>query len=138
MAGLLGRLVGRRKLRPKSRKELARIGEDAAARYLQSRGYSIVERNYRTDLGEIDIIARQGRDLVFVEVKSRTPSDSFSPAESVTRAKRDKVVKLARLYIAQHRSQEERCRFDVAEVALADSGRVISVRLIAGAFLAKG
>jgi len=124
------------KSRPKSRGELARIGEDAAARYLQSRGYAILERNYRTNLGEVDIVARHGGDLVFVEVKSRTSSDSFAPAESVTRSKRDKLVKLAQLYMATRARKEERCRFDVVEVTLNETGSVVNVRLIRGAFLA--
>lgn len=123
---------------PKSRAELARIGEDAAARCLQSRGYAILERNYRTDLGEIDIIARQGKDLVFAEVKSRTPSDSFAPAGSVTQHKRSKLVKLAQLYVASRARRDERCRFDVVEVTLTESGSVLDARVIQGAFLARG
>lgn len=156
MPGLLARIAARRKARPKARAERARIGEDTAARYLQSRGYTILARNYRTKLGEIDILARDHSDLVFVEVKSRAPSDSFAPAQSVTRNKRRKLVKLARWYMATQvpkprrnwgrdggRAQpdlaarrEERCRFDVVEVTLDESGGVTDVRLIAGAFLA--
>jgi len=124
------------KSEPKSRGELAQVGENAAARYLQAHGYAILERNYRTDLGEIDIVARHGRDLVFVEVKSRTPSDSFSPAESVTRAKREKLVKLAQFYLAVSARKNERCRFDVVEVTLTETGEVLNIRLTPGAFLA--
>ena len=124
------------KPQPKGRPELARIGEDAAARYLQAQGYAILERNYRTDLGEVDLIARHGGDLVFVEVKSRTPSDSFAPGESVTRAKRGKLVRLAQVYLGARARRDERCRFDVVEVALEDTGEVLSVRVIPGAFLA--
>ncbi|UCH33048.1 MAG: YraN family protein [Armatimonadota bacterium] len=120
---------------PKSRRELGRIGEDIAARYLQSRGYAILERNYRTKLGEIDIVARHGADLVFVEVKSRTPSDTFAPAESVTHAKRDKLVKLAQVYMASRARREERCRFDVVEVTLTEVGSAVDVRVVEGAFL---
>ena len=120
---------------PRSRAELAQIGEDAAARYLQSRGYAILERNYRTDLGEIDIVARHGGDLVFVEVKSRTPSASFAPSESVTQSKRSKLAKLAQVYLATRARKEERCRFDVVEVSLTEAGVILNVRVIPGAFL---
>jgi putative endonuclease len=136
VAGLLGRLLMWGKSEPKSRPELAQIGENAAARYLQAQGYAIIERNYRTDIGEIDIVARHGGDLVFVEVKSRTPSSAFAPAESVTQAKRNKLVKLAKLYVATRARKEERCRFDVVEVALEETGHVLNVRVIPGAFLA--
>jgi putative endonuclease len=120
---------------PRSRSELAKIGEDIAARYLQSQGYAILERNYRTDIGEIDIIARHGKDLVFVEVKSRTPSEAFAPSESVTQAKRAKLVKLAQIYVARRTRKDERCRFDVVEVTLSETGDPLNVRLIPGAFL---
>lgn len=126
------------KRQPKTRAQLARIGEHAAARYLQSRGYAILERNYRSQLGEVDIIARHGPDLVFVEVKSRTPQDAFAPADSVTPAKRAKLARLARYYVAARACGEERCRFDVAEVSLNDDGGVVGVRVIAGAFVARG
>jgi len=135
MLGLLGRLLMRGNSEPKSRAELAKIGENIAARYLQSQGYAILERNYRTDIGEIDIVARHGEDLVFVEVKSRTPSESFAPSESVTQAKRVKLVKLAQLYVATRTRKDERCRFDVVEVTLSESGSPMNVRLIPGAFL---
>jgi len=136
--GLLGRLLMRGHADPKSRAELARIGEDAAARYLQSQGYAILERNYQTPLGEIDIIARQGQELVFVEVKSRTPSDSFAPSGSVTQHKRRKLVKLAQFYMARRARRDQRCRFDVVEVTLTETGGVVNVRLIQGAFLVGG
>ena len=125
----------RAKPEPRSHEEVAQIGENAAARYLQSRGYAILERNYRTDLGEIDIIARQGKDLVFVEVKSRTPSNSFAPSQSVTQAKRSRLARLARVYMATRARKDERCRFDVVEVAVSETGSIIAVRLIPGAFM---
>jgi len=135
MRGLLGRMIAGRTAGAHPRAERARIGEDAAARFLQSRGYAILARNYRTNLGEIDILARDHSDLVFVEVKSRGPTDSFAPAESVTRRKRGKLVNLARWYMAAQSRREERCRFDVVEVTLDEGGAVTDVRLIAGAFL---
>jgi putative endonuclease len=123
------------KREPKSRRELAHIGEDTAARYLQGQGYAILERNYRASFGEIDIIARHGKELVFVEVKSRTPDASFAPAESITRAKRSKLSKLAQFYLARSARRDERCRFDVVEVTLSERGGVLGVRLTPGAFL---
>jgi putative endonuclease len=89
--------------------------EDAAASLLARHGLEIVARNYRTRLGEIDLVARDGATLVFVEVRSRA-SDRFGGAvESVTAAKRRRLVAAARQYLSKLRA-EPPCRFDVVTV----------------------
>jgi putative endonuclease len=87
-------------------------GENAAERLLARHGLEIVARNYRTRLGEIDLIAREGATLVFVEVRSRA-SDRFGGAiESITAAKRRRIVAAARHFLSTL-TREPPCRFDV-------------------------
>ena len=86
-------------------KEIGDLGEEAAVQYLKSRGYKILERNYKikvgeTLIGELDIISKRGRDLIFVEVKSRRDqNDHYSPFDNITAKKRKMLLRLARLYI---------------------------------------
>ena len=96
-------------------RERGAFGEERAARYLQRKGYRIVERNFRCRQGEIDIIARKREILAFVEVKLRR-DDRFAEArEFVTRAKQGRILAAAQLYLA--RTQEElQPRFDVIEI----------------------
>ena len=89
--------------------------EDAAARLLARHGLEIVARNYRTRLGEIDLVARDGATLVFVEVRSRASGRFGGALESVTAAKRRRLVAAARQYLSRLR-REPPCRFDVVTV----------------------
>ena len=96
-------------------RELGRFGEEEAAKYLRRHGYRIVETNYSCRFGEIDLIVRGGRYLVFAEVKLRK-NDEFAPArEFVTRAKQQRILAAASLYLAQHET-ELQPRFDVIEI----------------------
>ena len=91
-----------------------RRGADAealAAAFLEGRGLTIVERNYRCRLGEIDLVAREGSTTVFVEVRRRASASFGGAAASITSAKRRKLLKAARHYIARLRATP-RCRFD--------------------------
>ncbi len=93
--------------------QLAGAGaEDQAARFLASRGLTIVERNFRTRLGEIDLVAREGATLVFVEVRYRASGGYGGALESVTGAKRARIVAAANQYLARL-GAEPPCRFDV-------------------------
>ncbi|HIY52660.1 MAG TPA: YraN family protein [Candidatus Agathobaculum merdavium] len=90
-------------------------GEQAARVYLERKGYRTVETNFRTRFGEIDIIAAQGKYIVFVEVKTRK-SDRFAAArEFVTPAKQQRIIAAASLWLRQHPT-EKQPRFDVIEV----------------------
>src|SRR5256885_3380211 len=82
------------------RSVLGEEGERAAARFLEARGYRILERNYRTRRGEIDLIAEDGRILVFVEVKVRLDDRFGGPAAAITRAKQARIARLAQQYLA--------------------------------------
>lgn len=123
-------------VKKKTRAELGRIAEDHAARYLQSRGYRIRERNFRTRGGEVDIIAEQGGTLAFVEVRARSSPDFMSPMESVTPTKQRRVARAASLYISTRERRERLMRFDVIEVHVTPEGRVRKVELTQGAFQA--
>jgi len=89
--------------------------EHLAAAFLERRGLTILERNYRCRLGEIDIVARSGALLVFVEVRARRSEAFGGAAASITTAKRRRIVAAARHYLAA-RKAEPACRFDVVLV----------------------
>ena len=89
------------------------LGEAVAERHLRSAGMRILARGFRFRGGEIDLIAQDGEDLVFVEVKTRTTEEFGSPAESVTPAKRRKLVQAASFYLQSRGACQHPCRFDV-------------------------
>lgn len=99
---------------------------------LKRQGFEIVTTNYRSKYGEIDIIAREGGDLVFVEVRSRRTDELVYPGESVDRRKQSKIVRTAQHYLAANNLDVD-CRFDVAEVRF-ERGKPVSVKLIKAAF----
>jgi putative endonuclease len=91
-------------------------GEDMACAALTARGYAVVERRYRTTHGEIDIIARDGDYLVFVEVKARHGGDFGDPSEAVTLRKQQTLVWMAADYLARAKLTDVPCRFDVVGI----------------------
>jgi putative endonuclease len=109
--------------KPSKRREVGALGEKLAADFLKKRGYRIVERNFRCRQGEIDIIARHGECLVFVEVRTKQSSDFGTPEESVTARKREKLASVAEAYIRSHDSPSS-WRIDVVAVELSPHGRV--------------
>jgi len=109
------------------RKKLGAKGESIAVSFLQNAGYRIVERNYRVRLGEIDIIAEEGGDLVFIEVKTRTENLYGSPFESVTRQKQKQLSKVALEYMNKLGCHDRPARFDVVAVKLQGSSKKVSM-----------
>ena len=95
--------------------KLGQRGEDLAASYLKKKGYIIIHRNFKTMIGEIDIIARDRDDLVFIEVKTRESLEYGQPFESVNRNKRRKIANVAMLYLKKLKDIPH-CRFDVVSV----------------------
>ena len=85
-------------------------------------GYTIVERRYRTERGDIDIVAEEGETLVFIEVRARASGDCGTAAESVTDVKKRQVARMAREYLAVHHVDGRVCRFDVVAIDRALSG----------------
>ncbi len=91
-------------------------GEADARRFLEAKGARVLEMNYRRPTGEIDIIARAGRTILFVEVKRRSSLRYGRPAEAVDRAKRGHILRTAALYLQENRLADAPVRFDVIEV----------------------
>ena len=98
------------------RRDMGIFGEQKAAEMLLRDGYQILERNYRCRMGEIDIVARTGMTIVFVEVKSRRSDMYGMPADAVTGAKRDHIRRVAMYYFKTHDTVGCDMRFDVIEV----------------------
>jgi putative endonuclease len=90
-------------------------GENVAARHLRNLGYKIIMRNFRCELGEIDIIAREGKTLVFVEVKTRAYDDP-TPEEQVNAVKRQQIQNAARYYLSRYGFPQPPSRFDVVAI----------------------
>ena len=107
--------------------QLGESGEEAACRELRRRGYAILARRYRTRHGEIDIIARHGEVLVFVEVKTRTSHAFGSPLAAVTPVKQRRLVRMALEYVTRSHLSQPACRFDVVGVLVGESRRSIEV-----------
>jgi putative endonuclease len=99
-----------------SQESLGARGEREAERLLKSKGYRILERSLQMQQGEIDLVAVDGRTIVFVEVKTRTTDDPREPFEAVDRAKQRQVAKLALVYLKRHQLLEHAARFDVVGV----------------------
>ena len=104
-----------------------KLGEDLACLELERLGYAIVARRHRTRLGEVDIIARDGRTLVFVEVKAREGRAFGDGGEAVTALKRRRLVSLATEFVLRHGLQADPCRFDVVSVRLENERPIIEV-----------
>jgi putative endonuclease len=112
---------------------LGREGEERAADFLMGMGYEIIERNYRKSFGEIDIVARDGETLCFIEVKTRIRDDYGHPFAAVTPSKQRTIRKLASLYLAEQGIRDQFIRFDVVGVSYPD-GVEPSLELLKDAF----
>ena len=101
---------------PDRRQQFGSNSESLVARYLKKSGYKILEQNYRTPLGEIDIIAKEKKTIVFVEVKSRRSNRYGNPKWAVTPRKQRKISMVALQYLKSTRQLDNRARFDVVTV----------------------
>jgi putative endonuclease len=104
-----------------------RTGEDLACEDLERRGYAIIARRYRRRGGELDIIARDGQTMVFVEVKTREGRAFGEACEAVTANKRRTITRLALDYLMRNRLTECSCRFDVVSIHFESGTPVIDV-----------
>ncbi len=100
----------------KSAREKGFEGEQLAAKFLKANGYRILEKNYRTKSGEIDIIARKNKSIVFIEVKTRTTDNFGTPVEAVDRRKLAKLEIVASQYIQKKKIEEPAYRFEVVSI----------------------
>jgi len=107
-----------------NKRSVGNMGESAACAVLERAGITVLERNYRRPVGEIDIVAREKKTILFVEVKLRSSLRYGRPAEAVNRAKQLKIIRTAMCYLAENSLEDAPVRFDVIEV-LPDSTRHI-------------
>lgn len=115
-------------------KEIGNTGELIAVEHLNSIGYKVIDRNFRSRFGEIDIIARDEKYIVFVEVKTRYTSIYGSPCEAVNYNKIVKLNKTAEYYILKNKLSKNYFRFDVIEVFIDYNDNSHAVKLIRNAF----
>ena len=101
-----------------NKKELGNIGEEISTNYLEKCGYEVIERNYRCRQGEIDIIARDNDELVFIEVKTRSNLCFGRPREAVDGYKQNHIYKTARYYLYKNHLEKSYVRFDGIEIYL--------------------
>jgi putative endonuclease len=112
-----------------SRRTVGTWGEDLALRYLTEQGYELVERNYRTRFGELDLVVRHQSTLVFVEVKLRRGTGYGNPLDAVTPRKQRAIRALAERYLADRAPDFDAVRFDVVGILLeGDTPRISHVR----------
>ena len=103
---------------PHSRQRVGTAGEEIACAELEKLGYRIIERNYRSRFGEIDIIARHDDTIVFVEVKTKTSGDFGDPVDEVTPQKMRQIVSMGEEYYSFCCQRDTLCRFDVVGIDL--------------------
>ena len=117
---------------------IGKFGEDIASKYLEEKGYKIKERNYRTFLGEIDIITEYKGSIIFIEVKTRR-SDKFGyPEEAINFNKQQKIIKNALCYLAKYNLWKTNYCFDVILVSISNHKDVERIKHIRNAFYLDG
>lgn len=106
---------------------LGRLGEELASRRLRSLGYEILERNYRCPLGEIDLVARDGDVLVFVEIKTRKNRPLGEAKEAVNRRKQGQLSRVALAYLKSKKLWDAKARFDVVAIGVGEGKEKIEI-----------
>lgn len=119
-------------------RSLGEKGERAAARYLEERGFTIVARGLRDRLSEIDLIAVEGRTVVFVEVKTRASADHGRPEEAVDREKQQRLTRAALAFLKKKKLLQHAARFDVIGIVWPDEKSPPAITHIRNAFQATG
>ena len=100
--------------------EKGKLGEEIASKYITSKGGKVIEQNYRTKMGEVDLSVQINGELVFVEVKSRSNINYGYPSEAVNYKKQRKIINVAKYYILNNSLENVSIRFDVIEIYLKD------------------
>ncbi len=112
-----------------ARLALGAWGEDQAVEYLRQQGMKIIERNFRTPVGEIDIIARHKSVLLFVEVKTRRSNAFGTPQEAVGQRKQRQIIRTAQWYLQNHKNIKLQPRFDVVAILCQSDGTALITHL---------
>ena len=114
--------------------ELGKAGERLANEFLKKLGYRILFNNYRSSLGEVDIVARDKDTICFIEVKTRSSKEFGLPQESVTRQKQRKLSRLATAFLKEKNLLDESARFDVVSVLLTQDKKEPEIEIFKNAF----
>lgn len=101
-------------------KKVGSFGEMLALRYLENSNYKILDRNFNTSYGEIDIIAKEKNEYVFIEVKTRTSKKYGRPAEAVNFKKEKHIQNASKIYIYKHKLENKYIRYDIIEIYFID------------------
>ena len=115
------------------RKQLGQHGEALARRFLEKQGYSILETNFRCSYGEVDIVAQEREQLVFVEVKTRRSRTFGTPEESITQSKKNKLMEVAQAYLQTHVDLPEAWRIDVVTIEITHPNSPPKIELVRNA-----
>ena len=126
-------LNGGIRARVMNRQEVGKLGEKAARKFLKKRGYRIRETGFRCRRGEIDIVAQKKDYLVFVEVRTKSNLDFGTPEESITLAKKEKLIASALTYTNTHQKLPPLWRIDVVAIELDEKGKPKRIELIENA-----
>ena len=118
---------------PRTRQYIGRLGEKLAAKFLTSRGFSILSRNFPTPFGEIDLVAERDGFIVFLEVKTRTSEKFGEPLCSITGTKRKHIIKNCQFYLKRYGLFESACRIDAIGIILDEFHRLKTLRYIKNA-----
>ncbi len=117
-------------MKPTSRISLGNLGEELARQMLQELGYTILDSNYRCRWGEVDIVAQDGDDIVFVEVRTRSNDRFGTPEESITEAKTQRMVSTAQEYLQSKQRDSTNWRIDLVAVRMRSDGQILSIDYI--------
>jgi putative endonuclease len=115
------------------RQQVGKLGEEAARKFLRKQGYRTRETGFRCRHGEIDIVAQKKDYLVFVEVRTKSNLDFGTPEESITQAKKEKLIASALTYTTAHQNLPPLWRIDVVAIELDDKGKTRRIELIENA-----
>jgi len=110
-----------------TRKQFGKLGEEIAVSVLRKKGYKVIERNFRTRTGEIDIIAKHKGRIVFVEVKSRKSKRYGDPKLAITARKKRKISMVALAYLKKHHTVQTPARFDVVTIQSSNPGETVEI-----------
>lgn len=116
-----------------NRQQVGKLGERAAQKFLKKQGYRILETGFRCRHGEIDIIAQKKDCLVFVEVRTKSNLDFGTPEESITQAKKERLITSALTYTTTHQNIPRLWRIDVVAIELDDKGKAKRIERIENA-----